>query len=67
MVQRHLSTKAILCQQLLQSEKSPRREVEPFQHYSKGVTLYPVRGFFFCFHVLSYMDPMSPKASKQEQ
>lgn len=47
MVQRHLSTKAILCQQLLQSEKSPRREVEPFQHYSKGVTLYPVRGFFF--------------------
>lgn len=67
MVQRHLSTKAILCQQLLQSEKSQRREVEPFQHYSKGVTLYPVRALFFLLNVLSYMDPLSPKASKQDQ
>lgn len=52
--QRHLSTQAILCQQLLQSEKTLGKEAESFKHYSKGVTLYPLFGLFaaFCVCVL---------------
>ncbi len=53
---RHLSTQAILCQQLLLSDKALGKFVESFKHYSKGVTLYSLFGLFCAFVcVLSYM------------